>query len=217
MCVRLPDWCLLFTQALMWVIAGTACNLKWRRNDLVPLCAAATPLSAPQPGAPWAPYMETSGREGGGPCRLGRLGCKRNKKMKEFPARTNKKEGLLFYCVSQTAVLSAVTLASHWPAHLVIAWLMVDKITSLSRWSPQTDREFLALGWNYRRQFKMQCGECNFASSKYWSVCSVFQRLLRSCAVREQGGKHASNSPLSSPLKFVFTQLSSSGCVQFDA
>lgn len=81
MCVRLPDWCLLFTQALMWVIAGTACNLKWRRNDLVPLGAAATPLSAPQPGAPWAPYMETSGREGGGPCRLGRLGCKRNKKM----------------------------------------------------------------------------------------------------------------------------------------
>lgn len=101
MCVRLPDWCLLFTQALMWVIAGTACNLKWRRNDLVPLGAAATPLSAPQPGAPWAPYMETSGREGGGPCRLGRLGCKRNKKMKEFPARTNKKEAFYFIVLAR--------------------------------------------------------------------------------------------------------------------
>lgn len=166
MCVRLPDWCLLFTQALMWVIAGTACNLKWRRNDLVPLGAAATPLSAPQPGAPWAPYMETSGREGGGPCRLGRLGCKRNRRWK-FLARTNKKEAFYF------------TVLARLPSCRQSRWLLIGQriwscagqwLIKSPRWSPQTDREFLALEWNYRRQFKMQCGESNFASSKYWRV-----------------------------------------------
>lgn len=29
-----PDRCVLFMQAVMWVIAGTACNLKWQLNDL---------------------------------------------------------------------------------------------------------------------------------------------------------------------------------------
>lgn len=30
-----PNWCVLFTEAVMWVIGGTACNLKWQLNDLV--------------------------------------------------------------------------------------------------------------------------------------------------------------------------------------
>lgn len=140
------------------------------------------------------------------PLQTGAAGLQEERKMKEFPARTNKKEAFYF------------TVLARLPSCRQSRWLLIGQRiwSSLGWWSIKSPRwvagplkligNFLALGWNYRRQFKMQCGECNFASSKYWSACSVFQRLLRSCAAREQGGKHASNSPLSSPLKIcVYT------------
>lgn len=63
---HLSDWCCMFTEAVMWVIVGTACNLKWHLNDLALLGSGTRccDTSRSRRSTSWVLYMEIIDRKG---------------------------------------------------------------------------------------------------------------------------------------------------------